>query len=120
MTTDNLNKIFSENLNYWLNERGKSQADLAKYMNVSSATTSDWCNEKKIPRTDKLVVIAKWLMIELSDLIEKKEKKEVSEFDKVLYRLKDDEDFYKVVLSLYNFTSDKYAKAVDYIDLLSK
>lgn len=120
MTNDGLNKIFSDNLIYWLNERGKSQADLAKYMNVSTATTSDWCNEKKIPRTDKLVSISRWLMIELSDLIEKKDKKEISEFDKVLYRLKDDDDFYKLVSTLYKFNSDKYNKVADYINLLSK
>ena len=78
------------------------------------------CNEKKIPRTDKLVAIAKWLMIELSDLIENKEKKEVSEFDKLLYRLKDDEDFCNLVEKLNKFDLEKFNKVADYIDLLSK
>lgn len=120
MTKDGMNKIFSDNLNYWLNERGKSQADLSKFMGVSTATTSDWCNEKKIPRTDKLVAIAKWLMIELSDLIENKKKKEVSEFDKLLYRLKDDEDFCNLIEKLNKFDLEKFNKVADYIDLLSK
>lgn len=66
-------RIFSKNLNYWLSVNNKTQADLYRKMGVSSATASDWCNEKKIPRVDKLVVIANWLSIELSDLLEKKE-----------------------------------------------
>lgn len=72
MEEKEINRIFSKNLTYWLQERDKTQADLYKRMNVSSATASDWCNEKKIPRVDKLVVIADWLSIELSDLLEEK------------------------------------------------
>lgn len=72
MEEKDLKRIFSKNLIYWLNERNKTQADLYKKMNVSSATASDWCNEKIIPRVDKLVIIADWLNIELSDLLENK------------------------------------------------
>lgn len=92
-----INKIFSKNLTFWLQERGKAQADLYKKMNVSSATVSDWCNEKKIPRADKLVAIANWLNIELSDLLENKEYKStnfrVSELEKqiiISYRMADE------------------------------
>ena len=120
MANESLNKIFSDNLNYWLNERGKTQADLARHLNVSTATTSDWCNENKIPRTDKLVQISRWLMIELSDLIEDKKKEEVSEFDKILFRLKDDPSFLELVFTLNRFDSDKLSKAADYIALLNK
>lgn len=120
MSNESLNNVFSNNLLYWLSERGKTQADLAKHMNVSTATTSDWCNAKKIPRTDKLVQISKWLMIELSDLLEDKIKKEVSEFDKVLYRIKDDKYFYDLVYTLCKFDLDKYNKVADYIQLLNK
>lgn len=120
MANESLNKIFSDNLNYWLNERGKTQADLARYMNVSSATTSDWCNANKIPRTDKLVQISRWLMIELSDLIMEKKKEEASEFDKILFRLKDDPVFYQLISTINKFDIDKLTKAIDYIDLLNK
>lgn len=74
METKDINKIFSKNLTYWLQQRDKTQADLYKKMNVSSATVSDWCNEKKIPRVDKLVTMASWLSVELSDLLEDKNK----------------------------------------------
>lgn len=78
MEEKEIQKIFSRNLTYWLNERNKTQADLYKKMKVSSATVSDWCNEKIIPRVDKLVIIAKWLNIELSDLLEQKEHNDVN------------------------------------------
>lgn len=47
MDTNDINIIFSNNLNYWLERRGKTQADLYKKLNVSSATASDWSNGKK-------------------------------------------------------------------------
>lgn len=82
-----IKKIFSKNLTFWLNERNKTQADLYKQMKVSSATASDWCNEKIIPRVDKLVAIADWLNIELSDLLEDKKRNLLT--DKKHFQLSD-------------------------------
>lgn len=79
MEEKEIQKIFSRNLTFWLNERNKTQADLYKKMKVSSATASDWCNEKIIPRVDKLVVIADWLNIELSDLLEDKKRNHLAD-----------------------------------------
>lgn len=119
MEDKELNKIFSKNLNYWLARRGKTQADLYKKMEVSSATASDWCNEKKIPRTDKLVAIARWLMIELSDLLEEKRPVE-SELNDILFRLKDDIQFKEIVTTIYNFDSEKMSDINKYVNLLSQ
>lgn len=69
MSTEDFKKIFSENLTYYLDLKGKSQADLYRYMNVSSATASDWCNGKKLPRMDKIQSICNWLGIEKSNLL---------------------------------------------------
>lgn len=119
MDNDELKKIFSSNLNYWLEFRGKTQADLYKMAGVSSATASDWCNSKKLPRTDKIFDIAQWLMIELSDLLTIKERNH-NEIDSLIYRIKDDEDFRNTVFDLYNFNLDQYKRAKDYIELLKK
>lgn len=72
MPEEEYKKVFSKNLLYYLELDGKSQADLCKYMNVSSATVSDWCNGKKMPRMDKIQSICNWLRIEKSDLLEDK------------------------------------------------
>lgn len=69
MSEKELKEIFSANLKRLLFERDKSQADLRRYMGVSSATASDWCNGKKIPRADKLQTICIWLNCEMSDLL---------------------------------------------------
>lgn len=119
MDNEELKNIFSTNLNYWLEYRGKTQADLYKMAGVSSATASDWCNSKKLPRTDKIFDIAQWLMIELSDLLTVKEHNH-EEMDKVIFRIKDDDEFRNIVLDLYNFNQDQYKRAKDYIELLKK
>ena len=65
---ENLNKLFSENLKYYLSTADKTQADLSRYIRVSSATVSDWCDGYKIPLADKLQSICNWLRIEMGDL----------------------------------------------------
>lgn len=69
MSDEKLRETFSNNLKYWLEKRDKTQADLCRFMGVSSATASDWCNYKKIPRIDKIGKICAWLGIELDDLL---------------------------------------------------
>lgn len=118
MDSEELKKIFSSNLNYWLNKRGKTQADLYKKMGVSSATASDWCNAKKVPRTDKICDIAAWLMIEISDLIETKERFDDMQND-IIYRIKDDAHFMEIVKKLYNCKQEELIKIEDYINLIS-
>jgi len=70
MSNEEFKKIFSKNLVHFLEINQKTQADLCKYIGVSSATVSDWCNGKKMPRMDKIQSICNWLMIEKSDLLE--------------------------------------------------
>lgn len=119
MDSEALKKIFSENLNFWLTKRGKTQADLYKRLGVSSATASDWCNAKKIPKTDKLLDIAGWLMIELSDLLYER-KNNYADFDEIVYKLKDDPDFRSLVDDVARFDSVNYNKIKDYVELLKK
>lgn len=69
---DQLREIFAENLRYYMEQNEKTQADLMRYMNVSSATASDWVNGRKMPRADKLQAIASWLGIQLSNLMEER------------------------------------------------
>ena len=72
MANEELKKLFAENLVYWLKRREKTQADVSRYMHVSSATVSDWCHGNKMPRTDKIQSLCSWLNIELPDLLEER------------------------------------------------
>lgn len=72
MSEEVIKLIFSKNLVHFLQINGKSQTDLSRFIGVSTATVSDWCKGKKLPRMDKVQAISKWLGIENSDLIEDK------------------------------------------------
>lgn len=67
---EELRTQFAANLKRALADAGKTQADMAKYMQVSSATASEWCSGRKMPRADKIQSLCNWLNIELSDLLE--------------------------------------------------
>ncbi len=82
MSDDELKNIFGKNLSRILKEQDKTQADLYKYMKVSFATASNWCNGIKIPRLDKIQSICNWLNIEKSDLLEQHIKKEIDDSQK--------------------------------------
>lgn len=54
-------EIFSSNLSKFIKRRGITQADIARQMNVSTATVSGWFNGTKVPRMDKLTRLAEYL-----------------------------------------------------------
>lgn len=70
---EQLREVFAENLRYFMDQSDKTQADLMRYMKVSSATASDWVNGRKMPRADKLQALASWLGTELSALLTKRD-----------------------------------------------
>lgn len=65
---DNTREIFVRNLRYLMEDRGITQADICRVLEVSSATASDWCTGKKFPRIDKLQRLADLLGVRLSSL----------------------------------------------------
>ena len=71
---EKLRELFADNLKWQLERNHKSQADMCAYMQVSSATGSDWVNGNKMPRVDKIQSLANWLHCRLSDLLEEPDK----------------------------------------------
>lgn len=72
-------QIFAENLRYYMSKASKTQADLYKYMNVTSTTASQWYNGHKAPRLDKIEKICQWLGITKNDLLEERNHNEDEE-----------------------------------------
>ena len=70
MADQKLRKLFSENLSHYLSLNGYKQADLARHLKVSTATTAKWCTGQTLPRIDKIQAICDWLGIEKNDLLE--------------------------------------------------
>lgn len=69
MSEQEINAIIARNLTKLLNQSGKSQIDLADYMEVSQATVSNWCKGLKLPRMDKIDKICSFFGITRSELM---------------------------------------------------
>ena len=68
--------IFSQNLNYYMELNKKTQSDLVNDLGFNKSAVSTWCNGTRLPRMDKVEILAKYFHIQRSDLIEEKNTKE--------------------------------------------
>ena len=76
MSDNDLKKVFSQNLNNYLTISKKSQIEVANDLGISTSTFSSWCTGQKMPRMDKIEMLANYFGIEKSDLIEKHDSNE--------------------------------------------
>lgn len=74
MNNDEQKRIFTRNLNYYINIHKKTQKEIADKIGVSTQTFNTWCRGIAIPRIDKLQMLADYFNIQKSDLIEEKER----------------------------------------------
>ncbi len=72
MSEEDYKKIFSKNLNYFMNLNGKTQIDIINDLSFNKSSVSTWCNGTRLPRMDKVDALAKYFGINRSDLIEDK------------------------------------------------
>lgn len=72
MSEEEFNKIFSFNLKKYMQEKGITQLELSKLLNVSAQSVSNWCNGKKTPRMDKVDAMCNVFGCLRSDLMENK------------------------------------------------
>lgn len=69
MTEKEFNKIFSDNLTYYMAKTGTSHGDLAQLLGVSVTSVANWCRGNKTPRMDKVDRICTHFGIKRSDLM---------------------------------------------------
>lgn len=72
MPEETYKKIFSKNLNYYMELNRKSQSDLVNDLGFNKSAVSTWCNGSRLPRMDKVETLAQYFKINRSDLIEEK------------------------------------------------
>lgn len=72
MSEEDYKQIFSRNLRHYLTINNKTQSDLINDLALSSSTVSNWCTGQKMPRMNKVQMLADYFGIEKSDLIEDK------------------------------------------------
>lgn len=72
MGYDVYKKIFSRNLRYYMSQAGKSQIDIINDLGINKSSISTWVNGTRLPRMDSVELLAQYLGIKRSDLIEDK------------------------------------------------
>ena len=73
MSDDLYKKIFAKNLNRYMELHNKEQIDLVNDLGFNKSAVSTWCNATRLPRMDKVDMLAKYFNINRSDLIEDKD-----------------------------------------------
>lgn len=81
MSEEKYKTVFSKNLNRLMNEKGISQTDIIRDLKINKSTISTWCNGSRLPRMDKVQMIADYLGVYKSDLIEDKSQIETHNYD---------------------------------------
>ena len=72
MPEESYKMIFSKNLNHYMKVNEKTQSDLVNDLNFNKSAVSTWCNGTRLPRMDKVEILAQYFNINRSDLIEEK------------------------------------------------
>lgn len=109
---ERLNETFRDNLRYFMELRGKTQADIARALGVSTSAVTYWCSGEKMPRADKLKALCDLLFVDMSDLVEPRAA--VPSFEQ---RLFDEEG---IMLRKFGELSDKDKQMVrDLVDRLT-
>lgn len=111
MSENEYKKIFSKNLRYYMNKYNKKQSDLINDLGFSSSTISNWCTGEKLPRMDKVQILADYFHINKSDLIE--EKKQDDETPAIL-------QYYNVLNDLGKKEATKRVEELTYIPLYNQ
>ena len=65
--------IFAKNLKRMMEENGKTRKDICDALGISYFTVTDWVKGKKMPRMDKVEMLANYFGCLKSDLIEEKQ-----------------------------------------------
>ena len=72
MSDDKYKQIFSQNLRYYMSLNNKEQIDLINDLGFNKSAVSTWCNGTRLPRMDKVNMLAEYFNINRSDLIEER------------------------------------------------
>lgn len=103
MSEEEYRKVFVKKLAYYMQLNGKNQMDLMKDLELKSATVSSWCTGKKLPRMDKIQMLADYFGIEKSDLLEEKNNNVLDNYKIVAQYLKDNQkgkELFDIILDM--------------------
>lgn len=115
MSEQDAKRIFANNLNYFLDLKNKNQIEVANKLKINPSTFSSWCTGQKMPRMDKVEMLAHYFGIKKSDLIEEHEKEpdiDVRRIERAREKMSDEEKdkmMKLLALSFEKYFSDDYS-----------
>ena len=74
MSDEQVKEVFARNLKMFLESRGKQPVDIVNDLGIPFSTVSNWINGLKLPRMGKIEMLADYLGVEKSDLLEEKDR----------------------------------------------
>ena len=78
MNNNEYAKIIAKNLREIMFENNKTQAEVARALNISKATLSSWMNGTRIPRMNNIDMLCHYFNVSRADIMEKRDQKESS------------------------------------------
>jgi transcriptional regulator with XRE-family HTH domain len=109
-------EIMSKNLRKFVDLNGKDRKDIAKDLNVSYSTFTDWLNGKTYPRIDKIEMMANYFKITKADLIE--ENNPFKGLGGLLNATEDDKELLDVFREIKSLTPEQLEKLKPIIKLI--
>lgn len=80
-------EVMAANIKYFMTLHGKTRKQMCEDLGFAYSTFSDWVNGKKYPRIDKIEMMANYFNISKADLVERKQKIELTETVGNIYKL---------------------------------
>lgn len=91
--------VLSKNLKKYVSRSGKDRSEIAKDLELSYSTLTDWINGKKYPRINNIEKLAIYFNVSKSDLIEDFEeiKKDNDRLASIIVKLRTNKELLDVV-----------------------
>jgi transcriptional regulator with XRE-family HTH domain len=70
MGTQEYGKVVAKNLRRIASDAGKTQAEIARDLQINKATVSSWMNGTRVPRMDKIDLLAHYFNVSRADIME--------------------------------------------------
>ena len=80
MSTKEYGKIISRNLRRIASDQNRTQADIARDLKINKATVSSWMNGTRVPRMDKIDLLAHYFNVNRNNIMGDVEKNEQHEY----------------------------------------
>ena len=103
MSTQEYARIIAKNLRRIASDANKTQADISRDLHINKATVSSWINGTRVPRMDKVDMLAHYFNVTRADIME-----ENKDMQKESSRLTEDE---QRLVNAYRLASEELKKA---------